>query len=228
MQLHELVYRSGLRQPAHAHDYPSITMIVGGSLDETVDCVRWRGGAASIVVKPGGVVHDDHYGDGGARAFTLIAGCDDDVGWYRWLFAGPAATLFTHAIREWRAGGEWHDLALDLIAATWEGALRGGSTRLAEVAERVATTDVSIAALAAELSTHPVALARAFRREYGCSLSAWRRRARIRRAVELLSSTAMPLAEVALESGFTDQSHLCRVFHSDVGVTPSFFRRAMV
>jgi AraC family transcriptional regulator len=107
--------------------------------------------------------------------------------------------------------------------------LRGGSSRRwRDIAQRVATTDVSVTTLAAEERMHPVALARAFRRHLGCSLTAYRRRARIRRAVELLSSTRMPLADVAMESGFTDQSHLCRIFRSDVGVTPAFFRSATV
>ena len=229
MQLQELVYRPSLRQAAHAHDYASISMIVAGSLDETANDTSRNGGAASIIVKPRDVVHDDSYGDAGARTFTLIAGGEADFGSYRWLFAGPAATLFIHAIREWRAGAAYADIALDLVAATWEGELRVGRSPLwREVAERIATTDIPVAALAAELSMHPVALVRAFRREYGCSLTAYRRRARIRRAMELLSSTNMPLAEVALESGITDQSHLCRVFKGDVGVTPAFFRGATV
>ena len=93
-----------------------------------------------------------------------------------------------------------------------------------EIAERIATSDVSVSALANDVGMHPVALARAFRREVGCSLTAFRRRARIRHAAELLSSTRMALADVALESGFSDQSHLCRVFRSELGVTPSSFR----
>jgi AraC family transcriptional regulator len=227
MQLREHVYRSGQRQAPHAHDYASISMIVCGSLDEAANGMRRDGGAASIIVKPRDLVHDDEYGRRGARMFTLVT--DADVGSYRWLFAGPAAALFTHAIREWRAGAAYDDLALDLVAATVDGELRSGTSALwREVAERIATTDIPVATLAAELSMHPVALARAFRRQYGCSLTAYRRRARIRRAMELLSSTAMPLSDVALESGFSDQSHLCRVFRGDVGVTPAYFRAAMI
>ncbi|HYK00518.1 MAG TPA: helix-turn-helix domain-containing protein [Thermoanaerobaculia bacterium] len=93
-----------------------------------------------------------------------------------------------------------------------------------EVADRIATTDVTVSSLAGELSMHPVALARAFGREPGCSLTAYRRRARVRRAIELLTSTRMPLAEIAGESGFSDQSHLSRIFRAELGATPSSFR----
>jgi AraC family transcriptional regulator len=227
VQLQELVYGSGTYQAPHAHEYSSISMIVSGSLLETAARTEWNGGAGSIIVKPRDIVHDDTYGARGARMFTLLLPEDDEIGRYRWFFGGSPAALFTRAIREWRAGAAFEDLAADLIGATYGGSLTAvRASTMAAVAERVATTDVTVAALAREFSMHPVALTRAFRRQFGCSLTAWRRRARIRRAVELLSSTRMPLAEVALESGFSDQSHLCRVFHSDLGVTPGVFRTA--
>jgi AraC-like DNA-binding protein len=72
---------------------------------------------------------------------------------------------------------------------------------------------------------HRVALARAFRRAYGISLTGYRRRARARHAARLLSESRMPLCEIALEAGFADQSHLCRVFRGEMGVTPRAFRR---
>ena len=74
---------------------------------------------------------------------------------------------------------------------------------------------------------HPVALARAFRRTHGCSITAFRRRVRVRRAAELLVAGAS-LVDVALESGFADQSHFCRIFRTEMGVTPSAFRAMTV
>jgi AraC-like DNA-binding protein len=228
MHLQEFVYRPGLHQPMHVHDYTSLSMIVGGSFEENAARTCWSGGAGHIVVKPRGVMHDDRYGASGARIFTLILDSDEDAGRYRWLFGGSPVALFTRAVAEWRAGSPYTDIAIDLIASAREGALKIGRGIWTEVAERIATSDVSVAVLAAELSMHPVALARAFRREYGCSLTAFRRRARVRRAAELLAQTRVPLADVALESGFTDQSHFCRIFRRETGVTPASFRAAMV
>jgi AraC family transcriptional regulator len=48
---------------------------------------------------------------------------------------------------------------------------------------------------------------------------------RLTRAQQLLASSNMPLAEIALATGFADQSHLCRRFRETVGVPPSIFRR---
>lgn len=47
---------------------------------------------------------------------------------------------------------------------------------------------------------------------------------RVRRAAELLEE-GMPPSEVALESGFCDQSHLTRVFRRATGTTPGEFQR---
>jgi LacI family transcriptional regulator len=51
------------------------------------------------------------------------------------------------------------------------------------------------------------------------------RRARIRRAQQLLVSTDWQVASVAFESGFATVAHLSRTFKKYVGVPPSAFRR---
>ena len=48
--------------------------------------------------------------------------------------------------------------------------------------------------------------------------------ARLQRAAELLEGR-LPLAEVALSAGFSDQAHLGRVFRDRVGTTPAAYRR---
>jgi AraC family transcriptional regulator len=52
------------------------------------------------------------------------------------------------------------------------------------------------------------------------------RRLRLDRARRLLSETELPLAEVALESGYCDQSHLTRTFRAELETTPAAFRRS--
>jgi AraC-like DNA-binding protein len=50
----------------------------------------------------------------------------------------------------------------------------------------------------------------------------WRR---LLRAQELIRSSDESLAEIALATGFSDQSHLSRYFHLNLGESPSRFRR---
>lgn len=226
MQLREAAYAPALRQPAHTHDSTSLSFVGRGGFDESAGGVKRTGVAGDVIVKPAGVVHEDVYGPAGAKMFTLVL--EEDVGSYRWLFGGAPAALFTRAIVEWRAGAIFDEVAVDLVASIHDGQPRISGSRMREIAERVATTDVSVDALAREAAMHPVALARAFRREHGMSITCFRRRVRVRRATSLLSAGNLSLADVALESGFSDQSHFCRIFKTEMGVTPSAFRALAV
>lgn len=50
-------------------------------------------------------------------------------------------------------------------------------------------------------------------------------RCRIERAKYLMQQNKLPLAEIATQVGFTDQSHLHRHFKRLVGVTPKTYQR---
>jgi AraC family transcriptional regulator len=226
MEIVGMTYAGGLRQAWHTHDEPSLSLVVRGDVVETIAQGSGRAAAGDVIVKPARVPHDDLYGPGGARLYTLLA--DADLGAYRLIAGGPPAALFLRMIEEWREGAPFGEIAVDLLASLFRDAVRPRRTAaLHEIAARAASTSVSVEELARERSMHPVALARAFRREFGCSITAYRRRMRVRRAMELLA-TGAPLADVALESGFADQSHLCRIFRAETGTTPSHFRRLAV
>ncbi len=85
--------------------------------------------------------------------------------------------------------------------------------------------ELRIAEIAGATGVHPVHLARAFRRFYGCSPGDYVRRIRIERAARLLRNTSVPLAEVAQTAGFVDQSHMTRAFARCLRITPAVYRR---
>lgn len=66
---------------------------------------------------------------------------------------------------------------------------------------------------------------RAFRETTGVTPYQWLVNERIARARELLKGSDIPLSEVAIACGFSDQSHFTRVFTSVVGTTPGHWRR---
>ena len=99
---------------------------------------------------------------------------------------------------------------------------------LCGVRERIlnsASEPVSLGELAKAAHVHPTHLSQVFRKSYGESVSQLARRTRVERAATLLKETDTCLVQIAFESGFCDQSHLCRVFRNDTGFTPSEFRR---
>ena len=64
-----------------------------------------------------------------------------------------------------------------------------------------------------------------FRRHHGLSLPSYVRRLRLNWAAERIAVTDTPIAEIALASGFADQSHFTRAFHRQLGLPPARFRR---
>jgi AraC family transcriptional regulator len=81
--------------------------------------------------------------------------------------------------------------------------------------------------LAHEAGIHPVHLARAFRKIEKQTPGAYQQRLQVRAACQLLPTPEWPLAAIAAECGFADQSHLTRVFRKLTGTTPARFRRAV-
>jgi AraC-like DNA-binding protein len=79
--------------------------------------------------------------------------------------------------------------------------------------------------LARTAAVHPAHLARVFRRHLRCSAGEYVRQLRVEHACRALSRTDTPLAEVALNVGFSDQSHFSTVFKRHTGFTPAAFRR---
>ncbi len=64
-----------------------------------------------------------------------------------------------------------------------------------------------------------------FRDELGVSPHRYLTQARVERAKGLLGKTDQPLSEVALQCGFSSQSHLTTVFRRATGSTPGQFRK---
>jgi AraC family transcriptional regulator len=81
--------------------------------------------------------------------------------------------------------------------------------------------------LAREAGVHPVHLARVFRRFEKRTPGEYQQRLQVRAACDLLRDPEWPLAVIAAESGFSDQSHFTRIFRKLAGTTPAQFRRAV-
>jgi AraC family transcriptional regulator len=84
--------------------------------------------------------------------------------------------------------------------------------------------DLTIAQIAAGVGVHSVHLARTFRRHLGCTPGEFARFRRLERSLALLLTTRLSLAEVALGSGFADQSHFTRTFARCLGLPPGEYR----
>jgi AraC family transcriptional regulator len=66
-----------------------------------------------------------------------------------------------------------------------------------------------------------------FRRTLGVAPHKWLIEQRVVLSKEKLRDDGLSLSDVAMECGFSDQSHLTRVFRQTVGVSPGAWRRAL-
>lgn len=135
------------------------------------------------------------------------------------LYAQTAAQLLAvHLLRHYTAA---------------PGALRapaGGLTprqlrRVTDFVRAHLSEDLSLAALAGQTGFSPYHFARLFRQTTGESPHQFVLRQRIACAQHLLETPDLPLAAVALASGFADQSHFTQAFKRHLGLTPRAYRQ---
>jgi len=106
---------------------------------------------------------------------------------------------------------------------------RGGlaparANRICEYIDSHLQENIALEVLAeiAQLSVHH--FARAFRQTLGIPPHNYIVQRRVEHAQQLLRNTDLPLSEIAIVAGFTDQSHLARHFRTITGVSPSLTR----
>jgi AraC-like DNA-binding protein len=88
-----------------------------------------------------------------------------------------------------------------------------------------ADSGLGLVALAQAVSVSPHHLSRVFRDELGVTVSAYRRRLRVRAALERLAGGEANLARLAADAGFSDHAHLTREMRALLGTTPSALQR---
>ena len=99
-----------------------------------------------------------------------------------------------------------------------------GLSRLREFIEESLDQDLCLEALAREAGVSMYVLPRAFQQHFGVTPHQYVLGRRLLRARALLSDTDLPIAEIALETGFSSQSHLATTFKRCIGVTPNAYR----
>jgi transcriptional regulator GlxA family with amidase domain len=109
--------------------------------------------------------------------------------------------------------------------------IRGGLSpkTLRRVQDHVAANlrqKITNGALAQVAKLSPSHFSRAFKDSQGVAPHRYILECRVKRTQELLA-TDLPLSEIAIEVGFSDQSHLTRWFRELIGVTPGDYRWSM-
>lgn len=130
-----------------------------------------------------------------------------------------AARRLVLRLVELSGGGlpDWHDDASIFDRRTL--------THLVERIDADLRVAPGVADLAALVGLSPSHFARKFRRSTGLSLHRFVNRRRLARALVALKAGDVPLGALAVDLGFSSQSHLTRLFSDLVGTSPARYRR---
>jgi AraC family transcriptional regulator len=223
----------------HVHDHPYLSLHVLGAYSETGEGGEVRIDGPGAAFHPAGAAHADRIG---GRGLTTVV-VEFDAGWLAhalgpqalprqsvyWLegrMAAGSTRLARRCLGADGAGGSASAALSFLRQALTERKSIPAPAWLGQV-EAMAEADVDIepATLGERLGVSEAWLARAYRSRRGEGLAERRRRRRVEAAVTLLEGGRLPLADVALEAGFCDQSHMNRSFKLLLGCTPAEVRR---
>jgi AraC-like DNA-binding protein len=95
----------------------------------------------------------------------------------------------------------------------------------AELVDRSADPELSVARLAETLGEDRSVLTRRFTRVHGVAPKQYLQSLRLSRAMSLLHGSQAPVAEVARACGFSDPGYFARAFRKAAGLSPEEFRR---
>lgn len=98
---------------------------------------------------------------------------------------------------------------------------------VAEYVELNIDTPLSLAELSGVARVSPSHFLRQFKLRFGSAPHCYVVERRLACAKHLLSKTALPIKDIAAKCGFSDQSHMTRIFQKHLGATPSSYRNSM-
>jgi AraC-like DNA-binding protein len=215
----------------HRHGSSFVTIVLGGAYVEVCDMVPALCRSGSIVVHDAAEEHADRFASD-TRCLNVELPRDSCAAGSRGSVAQDLAPL-QNAVGEVVRSFYADDPELGAAVARLHDALRQSTeappehpTWLRSVIDGFPWEEaVPLREAAAIAGLHETHFSRAFRRHVGMTANAYRARARIRLASKMLLTTTAPIARIALNAGFSDQSHLTRAFSRSLGLSPAGYRR---
>lgn len=235
--------------PRHTHEVAHFVFVMGGLYLTTARNAPPVCTGPAVVYNPPDTSHRDRFERSSGRIRgrflsisvkrALFADGPESVALERdpYCLSTPAAIAFANQIKEVlrarprNAPARIASLTVELLATAADvdgGRVAAGPRWLRTAREMIrdrCSGPLTMSDVAEACGVHPVHLARVFRREIGCSPSAYLRLSRLERSAALLEDGGRSLAEVALDSGFADQSHFTKAFTRHYALPPGRYQR---
>jgi AraC family transcriptional regulator len=229
----QVVFAGGERFGWHSHPRACLAVVVDGVVDKRFAGVAMDAGEGTVITMPAEERHRDSFGSDRTALVTVES--DNGIDAVSGFRDFGALLVATRMERELEVDDAFSPLALEGLALELT-ALAGRGPALPRpgrwlqdayelLHERFRETP-TVVEVASSVGVHPSHLARTFRAHYRESLGACVRRLRLEWAASRLARTDVPLASLASEAGFFDQSHFTRAFKQRFGITPARYRAA--
>lgn len=242
-------FEPGWRSAKQRHGGGHVMVTVSGRICTRFPDGSWHADSGDVLVHGAGLVHEHVAGPAGAEAVAVcVREGSATIRSLPRLFqvqgvvpasaALPTARRILRELtrRQSHADLVLRSLTLQLLTSTARAAEKdtgqNGHQPPAWLQEARAVLEegfhepIRIGALADELGLTSMQLIRTFQKHFGTSPGAYLRQVRLEHALALLAESTEPLTAVALGSGYSDQSHLCRVIKEETGLTPGEYRRS--
>lgn len=225
----------------HRHHDLHLCIVVSGGFEQRIGAEHKWCAAPHVRISPPNSESEVRF-VGDSRCFLVhargAAAVDDVVVPERACFSSTAETarlsrelVDAFAMRDDHVPLHLESLTIELFAQATKWRAGRGSRRppswlqrARELLHECYQQSIDIAMLADASSVAKTHVTRAFRTHYGCSPGEYLRALRLEQARARLVNTDMPVANVAAETGFFDQSHLTRLFTKTYGLPPVAYR----
>jgi AraC family transcriptional regulator len=221
----------------HYHENAYLSLLINGSYEEVNKQCSSGIMPGEVLFRPAGYRHANHFREGGRclniefkkdalqrlewrttlpdKMTVYKAGTLDYL--YRLLFffsQDPGICLPEEYITGWLS-----EYNADSIPARlpW-------LPKVKAILENEFDTHHTIKSIGARVFVHPIYLARAFKEREGMTIGEYQLKMRVRKAMALIFTTSLPVADIAFTAGFSDASHLVRSFRFFYLTTPRRFR----
>ena len=241
MSIIDVDYYANSVTPIHMDQVSRISIVLQGQVKEYACKKEVFAQSGSIVLKPGDLSHQNIFSPKGSRIVSVVFGDDliedlfghNQIDW-QWFHGLPMATTAFQVAKELSTISTEEDLyeytinLLAMLLPMTRGKENTPPPWLSLIKEKIQDEfkdSLRTKDLAAFADVHPVYLARIFRRHYGRSVKSYLQELRINNAIRDLSNMEKPLVDIALDAGFSDQSHLTRIFKNNLKMNPGAFRK---
>jgi AraC family transcriptional regulator len=232
------------RLPRHAHDVANVTLVLAGAVSESVARRELEYHSGMLFFRPPAEAHSNRYAASGSRSLILDVtpnayAANRKVGRLFDSFAvtrdDAASRAARRIVREMFEPDDCSAIAIEgLVLEMFASAARHFHTvyrhvpwfdRAIEFLEAERVSRIGLGQLAFVAGVSPDRLVREFRRRLGVTPGAFQRILRVEWAAHELLRSDKSIARIATEAGFTDQSHLTRVFVRHIGCAPGAYRK---